>query len=70
MKLLIVGGGGYVGSVVSKYLSQFEELSITVIDDFIYQDQNSKFFKNDSKINLVKCRFEDFSFEKNFQFDL
>ena len=44
MKLLIVGGGGYVGSVVSKYLSQFED-SITVIDDFIYQDQNSKFLK-------------------------
>lgn len=69
MKLLIVGGGGYVGSVVSKYLSQFEELSITVIDDFIYEDQYSKIFESESKINLIKCRFEDFNFEKNFQFD-
>ena len=41
MKILIVGGGGYVGSVVSKYLSKFDQLSITVIDNFIYHNQNS-----------------------------
>ena len=67
MKILIVGGGGYVGSVVSKYLSKFDQLSITVIDNFIYHNQNTNIFINHKRINLLKCRFEDFNFEKNFK---
>ena len=70
MKILIVGGGGYVGSVVSKYLSKFDQLSITVIDNFIYHNQNTNVFLNHNRINLLKCRFEDFNFEKNFKYDV
>ncbi len=69
MKLLIIGGGGYVGSVVSKYLSQFNELEITIIDKFLYVDQDKKIFNNSKKVKIINIHFEDFDFD-SYHYDI
>ena len=46
-KILIVGGGGYIGIAITPYLKK--KYDLTVIDNFIYNHKKTKFFKKISK---------------------
>ena len=50
MKILITGGGGYVGSMLANYLSK-KNYDVTILDLMIYEP---KLFENDNKIKVVK----------------
>ena len=52
-KLLILGGSGYLGSVISDYFLQNTDFKIDVIDN-LYYNQNSL---------SLNCRYENFNFE-------
>ena len=45
-KILITGGGGYVGSMLAKYLA-IKNYNVTVLDLMMYEPQ---LFENDEKI--------------------
>ena len=46
-KILLIGGAGYIGSVVAKYLAK-EKFDITIYDNLIYNCENSKKFLEDN----------------------
>ncbi len=53
-KILLIGGAGYIGSVVAKYLIK-EKFDVTIYDNLIYDCENSKkFLKENSNINFFK----------------
>ncbi len=55
MKIFITGGGGYVGSMLAKYLAN-KNYNITVLDLMMYEP---KLFINDEKISVVKGDIRD-----------
>ena len=55
MKILITGGGGYVGSMLAKHLAN-KNYNITVLDLMMYEP---KLFENDEKINVIKGDIRD-----------
>ena len=61
MKIFITGGGGYVGSMLAKYLAK--EYNITVLDLMMYEP---KLFINDEKISVVKGDIRDQDLLKKF----
>ena len=52
-KLLIIGGSGYLGSVLTDYLLRNSNMKIDVVDNLFYK-QNSL---------ASNCRFKKFKFE-------
>ena len=46
-KILLIGGAGYIGSVVAKYLIK-EKFDVTIYDNLIYDCENSKKFLNEN----------------------
>ena len=66
-KILILGGGGFIGSGIAKILSERENYSITIADSFHY-NQNDKQFMNFVKKNNITLIKADFS--KKSSFDL
>jgi len=59
MKILLIGGSGYIGTVVSKYFTQ-KQNTVHIFDNFIYQNRShlESFFKNN---NLIKLFSNDLS---------
>tara|TARA_B100000989_G_scaffold289128_1_gene260563 strand:- start:3358 stop:4347 length:990 start_codon:yes stop_codon:yes gene_type:complete len=68
MNVLLVGGGGYIGSVVAEYLSRYEEMQIYIVDNYIYENQIPINFKNKKIINL-EISMENFFDSYDFKFD-
>ena len=68
MNILLVGGGGYIGSVVAEYLSRYEEIQIYIVDNYIYENQIPINFKNKKIINL-EISMENFFDSYDFKFD-
>lgn len=68
MNILLVGGGGYIGSVVAEYLSRYEEMQIYIVDNYIYENQIPINFKNKKIINL-EISMENFFDSYDFKFD-
>jgi nucleoside-diphosphate-sugar epimerase len=62
-KILIVGGGGYIGSAITPYLKK-KKYDLTVIDNFIYN--HKKFYKKVSKQNSVSLIDRDMKHIKSF----
>ena len=66
-KILILGGAGYIGTVVSQYLCK-KKLDVTVIDNLLYNQKKinySKFFENYKFYNLNLNKIKS-SFFNNF----
>lgn len=55
MKILLVGGAGYVGGAVTHLLSKNNNFNLTVLDSLIYEESYRK------EINFIKCDIRDFS---------
>ena len=65
-KVLVLGGGGFIGRAIAKILSLRENYEITIADVFVRNQDTEEFlaFVESSKINLVKGDFTDpFMFE-------
>lgn len=60
-KVLILGGGGFIGTAIAKILSQRENYNITIADAFIRNQDNEEFmtFVSSSGIKLIKGDFTD-----------
>jgi nucleoside-diphosphate-sugar epimerase len=59
--LLLIGGGGYIGSVLIDYFIKNKKINkIYVIDDLIYNNQsfNNK-LENNKKVNFIKKDYRD-----------
>tara|TARA_B100000902_G_C27315235_1_gene920885 strand:+ start:1467 stop:2450 length:984 start_codon:yes stop_codon:yes gene_type:complete len=67
-KILIIGGGGYIGSAIIPYLKK-KKYNITIIDNFIYN--HKKFFKRIQKKNSSSLIEKDMKHVKslNKEFD-
>ena len=60
-KVLILGGGGFIGSAIARILSQRENYNITIADNF-HHNQDDEIFMNfikENKINLIKADFTE-----------
>ena len=60
-KVLILGGGGFIGSGIARILSKRENYEITIADNF-HLKQDDKIFMNfikENKINLIKADFTE-----------
>ena len=53
MNILITGGLGYAGSVISEYLLK-RKLNVTVVDKILFNNNQEKYFKKFKKFNLHK----------------
>ena len=69
MKILIIGGGGYVGSLLVKKLVE-KRINVLVLDLFIYGDPKDVFSGfNDSKyLQTIKGDLRDIDLIKNLSF--
>lgn len=63
--ILLIGGGGYIGTVVTEYFVKLG-YEVTIIDNFIYNHFSflDKFFKKYKEIKIIN---EDISHLKNFE---
>ena len=60
-KILIIGGGGYIGSAITPFLKK-KKYDITIIDNFIYN--HKKFFKKVLKKNPISLIEKDMQYIK------
>ena len=60
-KVLILGGGGFIGSAIARILSRNEKYKITIADNFHHNqdDENFLSFIEENNIKLVKADFTD-----------
>ena len=60
-KVLILGGGGFIGSAIAEILSSREEYELTIADSFVRNQDNKEFwaFVNSSNIKVIKGDFTD-----------
>ncbi len=59
MKILLVGGAGYVGGSVTHLLSQNRKLKLTVLDSLVYEESYRK------DIDFINCDIRDHNKIKN-----
>ena len=60
-KCLIIGGLGYIGTVVAPYLvKNNKNLKITCLDNLIYKQKVSKKIKRNKKITILKFDLRKF----------
>lgn len=64
-KVLILGGGGFIGGAISKILASKKKYNITIADNF-HLDQDDEKFLNFVKENEIKLIKKDFTFKENF----
>ena len=60
-KVLILGGGGFIGSAIASILSKRKNYEITIADNF-HHNQDDEIFMNfikENKINLIKADFTE-----------
>ena len=60
-KVLILGGGGFIGSGIARILSKREKYDLTIADNF-HHDQDDEIFMNfisDNNIKLIKADFTE-----------
>ena len=75
MKILITGGAGYIGSVLTPYLLE-RGYQITVLDNLYYQQDsllgvcNNKYFVYEKDDELEKALFITGSLSKNTKFGM
>ena len=60
MKILLTGGAGYIGSILSNDLLK-ENYAVTVLDNFIYGQASLNHLCHHEKFNVIKGDVRDFS---------
>ena len=60
MKILLTGGGGYIGSILTNDLLK-ENYSVTVLDNFIYGQASLNHLCHHEKFNVIKGDVRDVS---------
>jgi nucleoside-diphosphate-sugar epimerase len=59
MNILLIGGGGYIGSVVAEFFLK-KDFKITILDNFVYNHENSiSEIKKYKKFTLIKKSITD-----------
>lgn len=59
-KILITGGAGYIGNVLCRQLLKSKKYNITVLDNFLFQQQNALLdIITDSNFNIIKGDVRD-----------
>lgn len=59
-KILITGGAGYIGNVLCRQLLKSKKYKITVLDNFLFQQQNALLdIITDSNFNIIKGDVRD-----------
>lgn len=66
-KVLILGGGGFIGSAIARILNERNKYQITIADNF-HLGQNDKDFKDFIKTSGIKVIHKDFTIEKSFEY--
>ena len=64
-KVLILGGGGFIGSQISRILAKKKNYNITIADDF-HKNQDDETFTDFVKKNKIKVVKSDFTKVKSF----
>ena len=64
-KVLILGGGGFIGSAIARILSKRENYDITIADNFLH-NQDDKIFMNFISTNNIKLIKADFTEKLSF----
>ena len=62
-KILIIGGSGYVGSVVTSHFLKLG-FNVNVLDNFVYDNQFASTSFGDPNYNLFKGEFGDYDIKK------
>tara|TARA_Y100001935_G_C17268966_1_gene490796 strand:+ start:228 stop:1253 length:1026 start_codon:yes stop_codon:yes gene_type:complete len=62
-KVLILGGGGFIGSAIARILSNRDNYDITIADNFYHNQDDKTFmqFIEEKNINLIKADFTETS---------
>ena len=66
-RILVIGGGGYVGTELISYLIKKNNF-VYCVDKFIYE--KNSFIKKSKKVNILKYNIADSSFYKNIPTDV
>ena len=53
MKILITGGAGYIGSVLSEMLLE-KGYNVTILDKFIFNQNSLSHIAHNKKLNIIK----------------
>jgi nucleoside-diphosphate-sugar epimerase len=64
-KVLILGGGGFIGSAIARTLSKRENYDITIADNF-HHNQDDEIFMNFIYKNKIKLFKADFTEKSSF----
>jgi nucleoside-diphosphate-sugar epimerase len=64
-KVLILGGGGFIGSAIARILSKRENYNITIADNF-HHNQDDEIFMNFISDNNIKLFKADFTEKSSF----
>lgn len=61
-KILITGGGGYIGSVLCEYLLKDSKLEVTVVDNFIYNQSSLNHLCHYSNFKTIKADVRNYDY--------
>ncbi len=61
-KILITGGAGYIGSVLSEYLLKDSKLEVTIIDNFLYNQSSVNHLCHYSNFNIIKADVRNYTY--------
>lgn len=64
MKILITGGAGYIGSVLTEFLLH-KNYEVVVVDNLIYGASSLNHLFHFKNFNLIKCDYRDFKHYKD-----
>lgn len=65
MKVLITGGAGYIGSLLSELLLR-NNLHVTIVDNFLYSENSLSNITHYKKLDILKTDFRNFkNYKKN-----
>lgn len=67
MKILLIGGSGYIGTAVSKFFTD-KKNTVHIFDNFIYQNENhlQSFFKKNKLIKIYSNNFSKILKDNNY----
>ena len=64
-KVLILGGGGFIGSQIAKILAKRKNYDLTIADDF-HKNQDDEIFNDFVNKNKIKVLKSDFTKSESF----